>query len=471
MMRRLRGCAQALFALALACAMTFSPLRAQDADDDAARYGTLLHFKPAGTPRALVFLFSHPRGWNLDDRATAEALAARGVYVLGVNWPSYVQALDSHDGECLYLLSEVEAASQETQRTLGLDRYLSPILVGQGAMGALVSAALTQTPDATIAGVVAIDPTEAVPTRLPLCPGAPATRARGQPGFIYGVEKTLPAAWRLGFTAAAPRAGEAHMRALVDDGAPGTIEAARDGETPRDLLVRLVDETAAGAATNAVSNARGGARLDLPLIELPVMTAGDGQPPVFAIVISGDGGWRDLDKTIAEDLRAKGIPVVGWDALRYFWRKKSPEEVARDLGAVIDAYAQRWRRPRVVLIGYSFGAGVMPFAFTRLGSEARERVVMISLLGFETSADFEIQVTGWLGGTSPDALPTVPELAKLPPALVQCFMGREEEESACSQAKVMGMEMIETPGGHHFDGDYAALAERVRQGALRRLGP
>lgn len=433
------------------------------------RLGTVLRFAPPDAPRGLVFLFSHPTGWSLDDRALARSLAAAGAYVLGVNWPTYREGLDGDDGECLYLLAEIEQASQDVQRDLGLSFYLSPILAGIGPMGALVSAALTQTPDATLAGVVAVDPTEAVPTRLPLCPGAPATAAKNQPGFVYGVEKSLPGFWSLGFTDAAPPAGEAHMRGLIDAGVPGAIEAAMPGENPQALLQRLVVShmmTTAHAAQRALST---GAVAALPLVELPVATAADSSPPAFAIVISGDGGWRDLDKTIAEDLQAKGIPVVGWDALRYFWRRKTPEDVARDLGEVIEHYAKAWKTEKVALVGYSFGAGVMPFAYLRLPEAQRARVAQMSLLGFETEADFEIQVSGWLGGTSDDALPTVPELSKLPAALVQCFVGREEEDSACGQARVLGMEVIETPGGHHFDGDYAALAERIRQGLQQRV--
>ena len=58
----------------------------------------------------------------------------------------------------------------------------------------------------------------------------------------------------------------------------------------------------------------------LPLIELPAEPRG----PLLAIVLSGDGGWRDLDKTIAETLQSDGVSVVGWDCLSYFWSRKSP---------------------------------------------------------------------------------------------------------------------------------------------------
>ena len=162
----------------------------------------------------------------------------------------------------------------------------------------------------------------------------------------------------------------------------------------------------------------------LPLVELPASPHGH----LLAIVFSGDGGWRDLDKTIAEKLQSAGVSVVGWDSLRYFWSHKSPEQTARDLGAVIDTYSARWGTSKVALIGYSFGAGVLPFAYDRLSPEAKQHVVQLSLLGFEPAADFEISLMGWLGAPpTKNALPTEPALAPINPSMIQCFYGKDEK--------------------------------------------
>ena len=48
----------------------------------------------------------------------------------------------------------------------------------------------------------------------------------------------------------------------------------------------------------------------------------------------GDGGWRDLDKTMGEWMAQQGVHVVGFDALRYFRSKRRPEEFAADLAAI-----------------------------------------------------------------------------------------------------------------------------------------
>jgi type IV secretory pathway VirJ component len=100
----------------------------------------------------------------------------------------------------------------------------------------------------------------------------------------------------------------------------------------------------------------------------------------------------------------------------------------------------------------------------------RSRIVLIALLGFANSADFKIQVYGWLGlPPGPEALPEAPELAKVPPDLIQCFYGETESDTACPQLAPRGVEVIRTPGGHHFDGNYSALADDILNGLKRRL--
>lgn len=195
------------------------------------------------------------------------------------------------------------------------------------------------------------------------------------------------------------------------------------------------------------------------LVEMPPR---EKKGDVFAIILSGDGGWRDLDRQIGRNMRDRGIPVLGFDCLNWFWKRRSPEEVAAELDRVIALYARKWETPRVALIGYSFGADVMPFAWNRMAEESKARVVLISLLAFARDAAFEIKVGDFIGFSRPSALPTAPEIPGLPPALVQCVYGADEEkDTACTAFQGTPAQIIRTSGGHHFDEDYSALAERI----------
>jgi len=403
---------------------------------DAGRLGRVELFRPAGAPLALVFLFSDSAGWSPEWARAAESLRARGAAVVGVDLPGYLAGLRASDDGCHYVVAELEDRSQRWQRELGGDVYRSPILAGAGAGGTLALAALAQAPAATVAGAWVADPAPALATRVPLCPGAPSHPAP-EGGFAYDVPDALPGFVRRAEAGPAP--------------APERLATAIAG---------ALDAEGAGAA----------ALRGLPLIELPSAQPG----PFLAVIFSGDGGWRDLDKTVGEWLAGAGVAVVGVDSLRYFWSEETPERVAADLAEIVRSYGARWQRSQVALIGYSFGAGVLPFALNRLPEAERARVVQLTLLGLEPRAPFAFHVAGWLEqvgvAADPyrDALPVLPELLRIDPALVQCFEGKDEPDSLCRAPELAGVERITTSGGHHFDGDYPALARRILEGLERR---
>ncbi len=439
-----------------------SSARALDTGD----FGALHLVRPQGAMHGLVLLFSDARGWDAQSDEIAAALAREGAFVAGIDLPGYFRRLAATPGaRCSDVVAAIELISREIQRQRGNSTYWTPILAGVGEGGAFAAATLAQAPPATIAGAVALDPTASLKMPLPPCPAAPPP-ASAASGYFYGPWHALNGFWTVGFDRGGDLAGRDRISRLKATGTPLTIEDLSEeseaGETAAEMAAMLRPH---------LDNSRriaGPVIAGLPLVEMPASRPG----PLLAIVLSGDGGWRDLDRAIAAKLQSEGVSVIGWDSLRYFWSHKTPAQVARDLGAVIDTYTARWGASKVALVGYSFGAGVLPFAYDRLPPEAKERVVQLSLLGFESTADFEISLMGWLGAPPTDnALPTKPALAPIDPSMIQCFYGRDEGDSLCrSLAKSDGAEIIETRGGHHFDGAYDALALRILDGFRRRAG-
>ena len=85
-------------------------------------------------------------------------------------------------------------------------------------------------------------------------------------------------------------------------------------------------------------------------------------------------------------------------------------------------------------------------------------------------ADFQIRVTGWLGMPASDkALQVQPELAKVPPSIVQCVYGADETDTLCPALANTGIDVVKTNGSHHFDGDYSALAEKIITGWKKEI--
>jgi type IV secretory pathway VirJ component len=424
--------------------------------------GEVHQVDPIGPMRAFVVLFSDAVGWTpaLDDVATE--LAHEGALVVGVDLPGYLKTLDTHQtSACHNGVGDIESVSRWLQRKRGNASYLTPVVAGVGEGGTLAAVLLAQAPAVTIAGAIAYNPTFSIHTRIPLC-STPAATTQPDGGFAYGPWPTLPGFWVVGF--ASNGATPARQRVAAQKAA-GTPVALVDvaGLSPAAALAALLHPHLSPAAKPPA-----GRIANLPLVELPAAPRG----PLLAIILSGDGGWRDLDKTIAEQLQSDGVSVVGWDSLRYFWSQKSPEQTARDLSAVIDHYVSRWGTSKVALVGYSFGADVLPFAYDHLSPEAKKRVVLLSLLGLATAADFEIRVAGWLGEPpGKDALPTEPALAAIDPTMIQCFYGANEDDTACPfLLQNHKAEVIRTAGGHHFDHDYGALTRRILEGFRQRAG-
>jgi type IV secretory pathway VirJ component len=422
----------------------------------AGRMGTVRLFRPRQPSSGFVFLFSDSSGWNDGLESAARSLAARDAVVFGVDLAAYRRGLAASDDGCHYVIAEMEDASERLQRDLGFPRYRSPILAGIGEGATLAYAGLAQSPAATIGGALSIDPVPVLHTTVPLCPGAVSSPAPGG-GFSYAASSSLPGWWRVEAPAPAAAWLQAMMGAVAEPLLPSDSRPAAERLAAALLPLLAVEQT------NAPDDIA-----DLPLVEIEAEQPGQ----LMAVIYSGDGGWRDLDKDIGGELARQGVPTVGVDSLRYFWRERSPEEMANDLDTIIRHYTTEWRTPRVILVGYSFGAGTLPFAVNRLPGATREHVVLVSLLGLESRAAFEIELTAWLGAApSTDAPPTLPEVLRLDPRRLQCFYGEEEEDTLCRDPQLAAAEVIRTKGGHHFDEDYVALAQRILDGARRRLAP
>ena len=196
---------------------------------------------------------------------------------------------------------------------------------------------------------------------------------------------------------------------------------------------------------------------DLALAEVPA--AGSGVTDTWAVILTGDGGWADLDQGVAATLAARGIPVVGWSSLTYYWSPRTPAQAAADLARIVRHYTAAWQRPRVIVIGYSFGADVAPFLVNRLPDDARTQVAVLALLAPSATAAFEFHVAGWLGAEVGVPLPTSPEIVRLTVPTV-CVTPRDEPENACRTTNAR-VDAVRAAGGHHFNGDYRRLVEVI----------
>ena len=431
---------QALMSIGLAAALCLLAPAPAAAGVDTGNFGNIHILRPPGQVRNVVVLLSDRQGWAATANEIASALSRGGSLVVGIDLPLYLERLQQKsNGTCHRAVGDIDFVIPQVEREYGLQSYLPPVVAGLGEGGTLAGSILAQAPPLTVAAAVALNPAAQIATSVPMCTAGSSEDSRS--------DKSLSTKrWVAGFTRTADSADRHQVEQLRASGAPVEIVSIASEQSLADGMTGLVRSVLPERTDDLVSR--------LPLVELPAA-----HPRGLAIILSGDGGWRDLDKTIGEQLSSEGISVVGWDCLRYFWRHKSPQQTAHDLSAVIDAYTARWHVTRVALIGYSFGADVLPIVYGRLAPEARARVVQMSLLAPGRAADFEISMAGWLGApATKDAIPTTPALASINASMIQCFYGDEEQDSACPTLESTGAAIVKTSGGHHFDGNYNALA-------------
>ena len=186
-----------------------------------------------------------------------------------------------------------------------------------------------------------------------------------------------------------------------------------------------------------------------------------GASPYLAVFWSGDGGWAGIDKEVSDALNARGVPVVGVDSLRYFWTARTPEGIAADIEKISRHYLAAWGKQKLLLIGYSQGADVLPFAVNHLSVDVRKQVALIAAMGLSDHAVFEFQLGNWVAdnNSGPETLPEVLRIQGLP---FLCIYGTEEDDSICPRLPAGGSaKAVKMAGGHHFDGDYDGLAKII----------
>jgi type IV secretory pathway VirJ component len=211
------------------------------------------------------------------------------------------------------------------------------------------------------------------------------------------------------------------------------------------LPLLLAATLGVGACTIQHRGNPGGDVADLPLVEIPAA----GSDSMFAILITGDGGWVAADRGLSAPLAAHGVPVVGLDAPAYLTPARTPDESARDLARVIRHYVTAWGRNRVIVIGYSRGADIAPFMVARLPDELRRRVALVALLGPSRWVGFEYHLVDLVANIHrPGDLPVQPEIERLDGTPVLCIYGRRDRHAICPELDPSVARPVLRNGGH-----------------------
>jgi type IV secretory pathway VirJ component len=428
------------------------------------RFGKVIVYRTTPHPTHVVLFVSGDGGWNQGVVDMARELAQANALVVGIDIAAYLRNLEASGEGCSYPAEDFEALSQFVQKKMGFPTYEYPVLVGYSSGATLVYAVLVQAPAHTFRGAVSLGFCPDLPLTKPLCRGSGLEWRRGPNGKGYSF---LPAnhlqdPW-IALQGEIDQVCDAHAaQAYASQVVNGRIvmlpKVGHGFSVPKNWLPQFKGAFAQVIRqTQETGRSDSEALKDLPLVEVPAT----GDSSYLAVFLSGDGGWAGLDREVSAAIAKQGIPVVGVNSLRYFWTARTPETAARDLEQILTYYLSAWTKQKAVLIGYSFGADVLPFMAVRLPAALLARVALLALLGPSMQADFEFHVTDWLDLSSRKTLPVMPEVEKLNAKRVLCLYGQQESRSLCRELHGGRIKRIALKGSHHFDGNYEAVADRI----------
>jgi len=208
--------------------------------------------------------------------------------------------------------------------------------------------------------------------------------------------------------------------------------------------------------------------LDLPLTVVPATPT----PRALLVLVTGDGGWAEVDQAVAHGLAARGVTTLGWSSLRYFATTQPIERVATDLRRLVDALASAGLP--IFLGGYSFGAEVVPVTIAqRWTAEERARVAGLLLLAPSAGASFRVVPLDWVRDPPVDPRYRVDDavrrLSPLPSLCVTCV---DDATSVCGTlADITGVQIARVPGTHHFENGIPDLVDAAASRLFFREAP
>ena len=455
-------------------AMTLSCSRTATEMISHGRFQSVTVYPPSGRVREVVLFLSGDGGWQLDTDRMARVLQQHGALVLGIDEPALLASFVREKSQCFFPDGDLENLSHYVQAYYRLPTYITPVLGGYSAGATLAYATAAQAPPGLFAGVLTLGFTPEYETTKPFCKGEGVHFVRRPDGKALSLLPDPKFALRwvdvhgTADTVCPAEDAAVFIRKIHNAQISLIPDVAHDFAVPQQWRAQVnaaLDAVTAGAALRQPVAPL--TLKDLPLIEVP--QTGTGNEDAFAVLLSGDGGWAGIDKEVARALAERGLPVVGWDTLRYFWSPRTPQGVARDLDRTLQYYATAWNRHHALLIGYSQGADVLPFALNRLPDAARRMIQTTTLLGLGRNAAFEFHLSNWVGPAT--GLPILPEYQKLSRANTVCVFGTGDKDSLCADFAPGTPGIFELTGGHHFDGDYDGLARLILKFAGRDHGP
>ena len=201
-----------------------------------------------------------------------------------------------------------------------------------------------------------------------------------------------------------------------------------------------------------------------PIADLPLQVSlSRGNSEVLVIYITGDGGWNSFNQQMVQEIEKEDYGVVALNSRKYFWNEKSPEAFARDVEKLSNYYLEKWKKPSLIIVGYSFGADVACFLPNRVSAELQHKIKKIALISPSASTDFVIKLSDLVSDSE-----NINRKYKVGPEInraifpVICTFGNDEEKALKNTLlKNKDITINKLPGDHRYNYDFSQLTKTI----------
>jgi type IV secretory pathway VirJ component len=184
--------------------------------------------------------------------------------------------------------------------------------------------------------------------------------------------------------------------------------------------------------------------------DLPLILEKSDSTKYLIFHITGDGGWRGFDIELAKEYKAHQMSYIILNAQKYFWSAKTPDALTNDISPVLEDYLKKWDKKELLLVGFSFGAEIMPFLYNSLPQNLKIRVKCLILITPAASSDFTIHLTDMIGVNHHYSYDVVKEVEKIKIPEILTIFGEKEDSTFPENHEQDNFKIEYTKGGHHF---------------------
>jgi type IV secretory pathway VirJ component len=421
-------------------------------------------------PQNLIILISGDGGWKYGVPEFAREFSKMNSVVVGIDIRKYYQHLRQNNEECYLIASDFVELATKMEHQYNFPEYEPPILMGYSSGATLVYGILAQARPGTFKGGISLAfcPDIELPKMLCQINGLKEIEQIKGKSYLFMPDAKLGNQWIV----IQGMEDKICDFKTVNDFVSGTTDAriialpkvGHDFSKWIDFMPQwktaYTDLIAKFSSEKAQQN-------NIPLLKnIPaVITMGKSgvNSNLIALFLSGDGGWYNFEQSITNRFAELGITTIGIDIKKYLWNRKSPETLSSEMTELLKYYAKEWKRSQFILMGYSQGAEIVPFLFTRLPEEMKYNIRSLVMLSPGETTDFEIHITNMIGlGSKQNTFNVITELSEIRNTKQICIFGESEKTKVPELLKSTNVESVKIPGDHRFKGNSSIIVQTMQ---------